>query len=114
MGEVNAILPQGPHIHCGDMPQHDKHPNTTNTVIPNAWCAGVPPLKSFVELVVRVPLGEADGLKDLSHEEMVRNISDEGLVSFVIDGIDTEGSSVTLRVRWGGKDRVYPTKRGTL
>jgi hypothetical protein len=113
MGTLKQPLPQGPNVHCGKPEEHDVHPNVTDGRL-NAYCDGVPQLDAFLELVVRVPIAPFGFPKDMPHEDLVQEIRDEGIGTFVIDQIDDDLSRVALRVRWGGQDRVYPLRRGML
>jgi hypothetical protein len=100
---LNRILPQGPNIHCGDKEPHDKH---ANAVVPNAWCDGVPPLESFYELTIRVPLS-CYGHADDSHQQALHLLNEEGL-GFILDQATNTAALLALRVRAGGEDRFYP------
>jgi hypothetical protein len=99
------------HVRCPRPELHDKHPNSTNTVVVNAWCDGQLVLEPFVELVVRVPLKEFGFDDEMSLAEVVKEIREEGIGTYVIDTMDDPTTRVALRVRWGGEDRVFPVRR---
>lgn len=117
MGSLSSPLPQGPRKHCGKLDPHDKHSMPDQGFVhgpefKNTWCDGVPPLGPFVELLVRVPLGNF-GPEGVTHAELMRDICDEGIGTYAIEPIGNPGVSVNLRVRTvDGVDRVYPVKRG--
>lgn len=115
MGSLKGPLPQGPMKHCGDLQPHDKHPNQSTIggkASVGMWCDGIPPLEPFLELTVRVPLGNFPG-EGGTHTELMRDICDEGIGTYAIDPIGDPGVTVVLRVRTqDGVDRVYPVKRG--
>lgn len=114
MGSMRLPLPQGPNQHCGSTDSHFPHPNPS-TLYATAWCDGVLPLEPFVELVVRVPLEHFGFPADHTHEQVVDDIVEEGLVTFTIDEMYHGGHGrAALRVRWGGKDVVYPLVDGRL
>lgn len=123
--ELNKILPQGPKLHCGNESLHTPHPNSSGQPpsstpegdSPSVWCDGVPPLKPFVELTVRVPLDNhfisAEDLADLGHGGALDWIMEEGLSTFIWDEVDSPNTRAVLRLRACGHDRVYPLKNGT-
>lgn len=111
MGSLGSILPQGPSVHCGEAEQHPQHANTSNTVLENAYCNGVPLLPPFVEMFVRVPLESMLEEGELmSHAQMLADIVEEGLGAFILDKIDHPTTRSALRLRWGGEDKVYPLR----
>lgn len=115
MGSVSQPLPQGPNQHCGGTEPHSAHPNPS-TLYAKAWCDGVPQLEPFVELVVRVPfVGYLTPMPGTPHEKVVQLIAEEGIGTYTTDEMGVGGyAKASLRVRWGGKDVVYPLKDGRL
>lgn len=108
---MGTLMAQGPMERCPVKEQHEVHPNAREGVL-NAWCDGQPVLEPFVELTVRVPLGEF-GAEGGTHAEVLRDIRDEGIGTYVVDPIGDPGVAVALRLRTAdGVDRVYPVKRG--
>jgi hypothetical protein len=106
-----------PSRHCGDPASHPKHAVTENWVtgehLPDerSYCDGVTPLGDFVELTVRVPL--AGWLKPedgLTHEELLRDMLEEGLSTYIWDELDASSTKAVLRLRACGKDAVYPLR----
>lgn len=110
MGQLSEIIPQGPNIHCGLLASHSRHPNSGTP----SWCDGIPPLEPFIELVVRVQLKDHLNPGGLTHSQLLKDIQEEGLQTYVWDEIDTSGTVAALRVRWGGNDRVYPVVNGEV
>jgi hypothetical protein len=115
MGSLSGgVIPQGPNRHCGDIEKHESHAHLPNVEdgfasSDHAWCDGIPPLEPFVELVARVPLGSWGFPEDYTHAQVVQAIQDEGIPTFVFDEMAPGGfAKASLRVRWGGVDRVYP------
>lgn len=107
---LNKILPQGPRQHCGAASPHEQH----GSVADNVWCDGIPPLPAFVELCIRVPLtGDLD-FENADHAEVLRAITEEGIGTFTWDQLIEPTTIASLRLRWGGKDAVYPLINGKL
>lgn len=108
---ADLTLPQGPHVHCGNQKQHERHPNSP--IEPGgpgsySYCDGVPPLEPFLELVVRVPLIGEMSMHPATHQEVLECILEEGLQTYAFDELTSARTRVALRLRWGGEDRVYP------
>jgi hypothetical protein len=108
-------MPQGPMVYCGNIEEHDKHPMPGQGFVrgpdfKNAWCDGVPELKPFVELTIRVPLQSA-AFASTSHEAAMRFMERAGLEMF-INYMDHPDTSLVMRVRTADRgDRVYPIIR---
>lgn len=114
-----APLPQGPMKHCDNLEPHDKHPRyihvegtwpmTDGVTVDDSWCDGVPPLKPFVELLIRVDLelwgGTADGR---DHQGVLEFLEANGGLGVIVDAIGSKHSSVVLRVRTEDLDKAYP------
>lgn len=103
MGEIDPGIGNGlPNQHCGLKASHPMHAND------GTYCDGVPPLGPFLELVVRVPLVDELAMTGADHQEALQCILDEGLQTFAFDELTNPRTSVALRLRWCGEDRVYP------
>jgi hypothetical protein len=112
---ASNILPQGPMVRCDLVAQHEPHSMRLESVVPNAYCNGVPTLDPFIELAIRVDLelwgGTAGGR---THQEVLDFFAQHGL-GLIVDAIGSEKAASVLRVRTGeGHDQVYPIvgKRG--
>jgi hypothetical protein len=119
MGAMSIIIPQGPNRHCGNPELHDRHQNINAALATlDSWCDGIPPLAEFVELVMRVPLtaffgSEGAGEHYNTHEEVLDALGEEtGHINYLIEFADAEGTSVTVRLRALGKDKVYQASDG--
>ena len=110
MGSIDNGTPKR---HCGNQELHVKHLNVHASLVDGTYCDGVPELGEFVELTVRVPLVAYLNMNDCaSHQEALDTILDEGISTYIFDEVHSENSSVVLRLRVKGEDRVYPL-RGT-
>lgn len=121
MGSVSMPIAQGPRRHCGNLEPHELHPNHVPVegaaTIPQevradgTWCDGILPLKPFLDLSIRVPLVGEMSMDPATHEEALDIVLEE-LPSFTWDQMFPPGPTATstLRLRWGGEDRVYPIR----
>ena len=123
MGTLNSIIPQGPNRHCGNPEKHDRHSNVRLDDVADpkvfeyegSWCDGIPPLEPFAELTIRVPLTRnVDGTGAIvvgdgsTYDLVVEILTDGDILSIFQAYFPLAKTSRVLRVRWGGRDEVYP------